>query len=244
MFTFGLLLQAPALENQAGNQESTSNIFHLISASDPIVQITLLILVVFSVISWATILFKFLQVKKARNSGRQFLKMYEQADSLDEVVAKATAREGNPFYEVFSEALSEIIRYRQLRSKDPASAGTLSLEKIHRIIQNTTNESLERLENMLPFLANTASSSPFVGLFGTVWGILQAFWNIGKTGNTSLATVGPAISEALVATAVGLAAAIPAVLGYNYFQTKVRRLSKDLYLFGEDLQLRIKKEFF
>lgn len=244
MFTFGLLLQTTVPSLTSDKTESSSNILHLITSSDPIVQFTLLILVIFSIVSWATILFKFLQVKKARSAGKQFLKVYEQSQSLDEVVAKATAREGNPFYDVFSEALSEIIRYRQLRSKDPASAGTISSDKIKRIIQTSSNESMERLENMLPFLANTASSSPFVGLFGTVWGILQAFWNIGKTGNTSLATVGPAISEALVATAVGLAAAIPAVLGYNYFQTKVRKISKELYLFGEDLQLRIKKEFF
>ncbi len=233
MFTFGLLLQAAAPETTA-----SSSVFHLISSGDPVVQITLLILVIFSIVSWATIFYKALQLRKAQRAGDAFLKLfYSNSESLEEIATQTQIREGNPYYEVFSEALSFVIRKRQ--NKTPSS---VDHDHIEGVLKQAALESTKKLENMLPFLAITASQSPFVGLFGTVWGILQAFWNIGKTGNTSLATVGPAISEALIATAVGLATAIPAIFGYNYLNTQLRKIVRSLNLFTENLTVRLKKE--
>src|SRR4030095_5951201 len=123
-------------------------------------------------------------------------------------------------------------------------ASKLNLEHIKKNVVRATSDEVAKLEQMTPFLATTASASPFIGLFGTVWGILTAFWAIGRAGSTSLGTVGPYIAEALIATAVGLAAAIPAVIAYNYFVSKIKVLTKDIDDFGDDLVHRIEKEYF
>ncbi len=238
------LLSTVFLQMQSADTTEGSHVFHLIFSSDPVVKVTLLLLVFFSVISWAIILFKLKQVKKAQKTSSQFLGVFESSDSVDEILTKTTSREGNPVYEVFSSGISDIMRYRQARSKDPARVPKLSLDHIRKNISRATSDEIAKLEQLTPFLATTASSAPFIGLFGTVWGILTAFWAIGKAGSTSLATVGPFIAEALIATAVGLAAAIPAVIAYNYFVTKIRRLAKTLEDFSMDLSSRIEREFF
>ncbi|MBL7686035.1 MAG: MotA/TolQ/ExbB proton channel family protein [Deltaproteobacteria bacterium] len=238
MSLLGLLLQVPAAEPK--NHSVSSLIF----SADPVVKITLLILVIFSVFSWAIILYKFLQMKKAKKTSAQFIQSLENVYSLDEALTKTTAREGNPAYEVFSAGLSDIIRYRQMNAKEPGRAPKLSLDQVQRKIQRSAGDQIEKLELFTPFLATTASASPFIGLFGTVWGILTAFYAIGKSGSTSLATVGPFISEALIATAVGLAAAIPAVVAYNYFVVKIKAIAKMLEDFSGELYHRIEKEYF
>ncbi len=234
----GLLLQM-----QVANTEG-ENVFHLLFSTDPVVKVVLLILVFFSVFSWAIIFFKFKQVKKARKTSQEFLRSFESSYSIDEVLNKSTPREGNPLYEVFSSGLSDILRYRQMGSKDPSRAPKPNLEIVKKKILRSTGDEVAKLELMTPFLATTASACPFIGLFGTVWGILTAFWAIGRAGSTSLGTVGPFIAEALIATAVGLAAAIPAVVAYNYFIIKIRALTKELDDFSMDLFHRIEKEYF
>jgi biopolymer transport protein TolQ len=128
----------------------------------------------------------------------------------------------------------------QLKKK---SGSGYSKENIVQKLTQVREEEIYKLEQYTPVLATTASASPFIGLFGTVWGILTAFWAIGKAGSSSLATVGPYISEALIATAIGLAAAIPAVIAYNYFLNKTRVLIKMMDLFTDDLVLKIEEEY-
>jgi biopolymer transport protein TolQ len=234
----GLLLQM-----QVSNVNS-QNVLHLLFSTDPVVKFTLLVLVVFSVISWAIILFKYRQVKKAKKASSQFIDVFEDTDSIDEILAKSAPREGNPLYEIFSSGVSDILRVRQAQAKDPTRAQKLNLEHVKKNVYRATSDEMAKLEQMTPFLATTASASPFIGLFGTVWGILTAFWAIGRAGSTSLATVGPYIAEALIATAVGLAAAIPAVIAYNYFVSKIKVLNKTLEDFATDLIHRIEKEYF
>ncbi len=238
------LLATLLLQMQSADTSEGFHVFHLFFSSDPVVKATLLLLIIFSVISWAIILFKLKQVKKAQRTAAQFIGVFESSDSVDEILTKTTSREGNPVYEVFSSGISDIMRYRQARAKDPTRVPKLSLDHIRKNINRATSDEIAKLEQLTPFLATTASSAPFIGLFGTVWGILTAFWAIGKAGSTSLATVGPFIAEALIATAVGLAAAIPAVIAYNYFITKIRRLAKTLEDFSMDLSSRIEREFF
>ncbi|EKD41885.1 MAG: hypothetical protein ACD_73C00465G0001 [uncultured bacterium] len=121
---------------------------------------------------------------------------------------------------------------------------SLVREIVKSKLTQTQEEEISKLEQYMPFLATTASTSPYIGLFGTVWGILMAFQAIGKAGTSSLATVGPSIAEALITTAIGLAAAIPAVIAYNYFVNRTRQLVKMTDLFVEELVLKIDEEVF
>jgi biopolymer transport protein TolQ len=219
-------------------------VLHLVFSSDPIVKVTLLILIFFSITSWAIIFYKYNQVKKAKRSSVKFLETFDQAFSVEEVLTKNTPREGNPLFQIFSSGISDILRAKQMKSKDPNSKPRLNLEHIRKNIRRAESDEMHKLEQLTSFLATTASASPFIGLFGTVWGILTAFWAIGQQKSSSLAVVGPYIAEALIATAVGLAAAIPAVIAYNYFVTKIRDLNKDLGDFSVDLEHRIEKEYF
>lgn len=219
------------------------NVLHLMFSSDPVVKVTLLILIFFSIMTWAIIFYKYRQVKKAKSTSSKFIQLFENTDSIDEVLTNAQSREG-PLYGIFSSGISDIIKTRKIRSKDPSAPIKLNLEHIRKNILRATSDEIAKLEQMTPFLATTASASPFIGLFGTVWGILTAFWAIGRAGSTSLGTVGPFIAEALIATAVGLAAAIPAVIAYNYFVSKTKNLTKTLDDFSIDLVHRIEREYF
>jgi biopolymer transport protein TolQ len=220
------------------------SVLHLIFSSDPVVKVALLILVFFSVTSWAIIFFKYSQVKKAKKSSEKFLDTFEKSGSIEEVLTKSTPTEGNPLYQIFSYGISDILKLRQLKSKDPGTRANLNLEHIRKNIRRAESDEMSRLEQFTSFLATTASACPFIGLFGTVWGILTAFWQIGQQKSSSLAVVGPYIAEALVATAIGLAAAIPAVIAYNYFVSRLKILGKDLNDFAIDLEHQIQREYF
>lgn len=235
----GLLGQAQAgtqeiIETSAG-EGGGQNVIHLILNADIVVQLSLLLLFIFSIVSWAIIGNKHRQLKKARDRSNKFYQMFWQAKSIDQVVGKGSFRQ-SPAFAVFKSGIDS------LRENQNTGAGaSITVEKE---IRRTTEDEIEQMEYGVPFLATTASASPFIGLFGTVWGILNAFWKIGRTGASSLAIVGPHIAEALIATAVGLAAAIPAVIFYNMYVNKIRLISKDLSDFSEDLTGRIKREYF
>lgn len=242
MFLPGILLQVSP--PSAANDVADESVLQMIISSGPVVKFTLLVLILFSVTSWAIIFFKYLQLKKAKKTSRKFLEIFDHSLSIEELLTKPAPQDGNPLYHIFSFGMSDILRYRQLKIKDPNFKSTLRLEHVHKNIRQAQNGQTHRLEQLTPFLATTASTCPFIGLFGTVWGILTAFFTIGQQRTTSLAVVGPYIAEALVATAVGLAAAIPAVIAYNYFVTRIKDLSKDLGDFSSDLERRIENEYF
>lgn len=211
-------------------------IFEMLLDSDPIVKFVLLVLIVFSVVSWAIIIYKYRQVKRAQNDSQDFWTNFVQAKGLQEVSNFKGSREG-PLFEIFQTAIETLPRIR-----GSARSAGLGREIVQRKLAQAREEEIYKLEQYTPFLATTASTAPFIGLFGTVWGILTAFWAIGKAGSSSLATVGPYISEALVATAVGLAAAIPAVIAYNYFVNRIKILIKMMDLFIDDLEIKIEEE--
>lgn len=240
MYLPGILLQ---MATPTAVREGQT-VLHLVFSSDPVVKTTLLILVFFSVTSWAIIFYKFNQVKRAKRTSSKFLEVFDQSYSMQEVLTKTSPREGNPLYQIFSSGISDILRAQQMKAKDPTAKPRLNIDHIRKNIRRAEGDEMHKLEQLTSFLATTASASPFIGLFGTVWGILTAFWAIGQQKSSSLAVVGPYISEALIATAVGLAAAIPAVIAYNYFVSKIRDLNKDLSDFSADLEHRIEKEFF
>ena len=241
MFLPGLLLQVPGIGPEANPDESVLN---MVLNSGPVVKFTLIVLLVFSVTSWAIIFFKYVQLKRARRTSQNFLHSFDNTFSLDEMLARPAPQDGNPLYSIFASGIADILRFKKNKAQDPAYRGSLNLEHIQKNIRRSQNDETHKLEQLTPFLATTASAAPFIGLFGTVWGILTAFFTIGQQKTTSLAVVGPYIAEALVATAVGLAAAIPAVIAYNFFVTRIKALAKDLGDFSTDLENRIEREYF
>jgi len=242
MYLPGILLQVNA--PFASGATPKGSVLSLVFSSDPVVKFTLIILVFFSITSWAITFYKYVQIKKARKTARRYFHIFDSTASIDEFLTKPTPQEGNPLFKIFSSGIADILQIKQKKAKDPTYQPRLNLNHIQRNIRRAQNDESHKLEQLTPFLATTASSCPFIGLFGTVWGILTAFWAIGQEKTTSLAVVGPYIGEALIATAVGLAAAIPAVIAYNFFVSKIRDLNKELGDFSGVLEQRIEKEFF
>ncbi len=209
--------------------------------SDPVVKLTLLILLVFSVVCWAIIVYKHKELKELSASSARFFDAFWRIHNLEEILAKHAGQD-NPLLNVFREAAADLIRKPKVG--ETKRGPETSIEGIRRRIDRAVEEEIERIEKYIPFLATTGSSAPFIGLFGTVWGILAAFWQIGRAGSSSLAVVGPYIAEALIATAFGLAAAIPAVIFYNVFVTRTRIFSREIQSFSEDLAHRIERDYF
>lgn len=230
----GILAQTPGVDGvtQTAAKE-TNHLIFLVFQSDPMVQFTLLVLVIFSVVSWAIILAKYRQLKNASSSSQRFMEVFWNADKMEGITPKRRARKG-PAYEIFKIGQQSLETHRPSGRREP----------VERDLRRAFEDEVEQAEYGIPFLATTASAAPFIGLFGTVWGILNAFWKIGQSGSSSLALVGPHIAEALIATAIGLAAAIPAVIFYNVFVNKVRKFSKDLEDFTDDLIDRVGQEYF
>ncbi len=174
-------------------------------------QVVLLILLLFSILSWSIILSKWAALGRARSQSGRFLRAFRKAHRLQDIAAVSEQFKPSPLVAVFDNAYDE---YRR--------QGEQNLPAVQRAAQIASSEELTRLERRLPWLATTAAVSPFIGLFGTVWGIIDAFYGLGNTAAATLSAVAPGISEALITTAAGLAAAIPAVIAYNIFTHRMR----------------------
>jgi biopolymer transport protein TolQ len=203
----------------------------IISSAGIVVKLVLLLLLSFSVVSWGIILFKFFQVQRAKSESERFMDFFWKSKRFDAIASQVDRFAYSPLTVLFNEGYSELKKVVESDSKSDGSALSTDLggvENVSRALRRATNSEITRLEKYLTFLATTGSTSPFIGLFGTVWGIMTAFEGIGKTGSASLAVVAPGIAEALVATAIGLVAAIPAVMAYNHFQHKIRVLINEM----------------
>ncbi len=185
----------------------------------PVGKAVLATLFIFSVTSWTIIFSKWSALRKARASNGRFLRAFRKANGLEAVMVASEQFRPSPLVSVFDFGYTEINRQVQTRG------GFTNKAALERSLQLGVNEELAHLERNLNWLATTASVSPFIGLFGTVLGIIKAFESLGSAGGTSLASVGPGISEALFATAVGLFAAIPAAVFYNYFGFMLKELA-------------------
>jgi len=213
-------------------------LFDLVLQSGPVVKLVLLILVYFSLVSWAIIFYKFTIVQKAIKESDRFLDFFWSKKRFDVVGQGIKEFTNSPLATLFREGYHEMLQLKK-RSADPQDSGDFltkmdTVEIVGRALRRATTQETHRLEKYLTFLATTGSTAPFIGLFGTVWGIMDAFHGIGQTGSASLAVVAPGISEALVATAIGLAAAIPAVMGYNHFLNKVNVLIGEMDNFSQE----------
>jgi biopolymer transport protein TolQ len=199
--------------------------------SSPLNQSVLALLIIFSVVSWAIILVKTLSFRSVERQTATFLDVFRKSQKFSDVQAVCPSLPASPLVGVFQAGYAEMTAQFRLTgaSGSPGAAGgrpiLKSLDAVDRALIRAATAEVNKLERRLTFLATTASVAPFIGLFGTVVGITLAFQQIGATGSTNLAVVGPGISEALIATAAGLFAAIPAVVFYNHFVHRVKDFS-------------------
>jgi len=201
-----------------------------------VAKIVLAILVVFSLASWSVILAKWRELGAAGRASDRFIRIFREASRLNEAAATASKHRASPLAGMFQAGYTELeaqIRSQRREGEAGATLKLKSIDGVQRALQRALGAEVERLQRALPMLATTASATPFIGLFGTVWGIMNTFHAIGATGSTSIVTVAPGIAEALVNTAAGLLAAIPAVVAYNHLLAKVRVLRRRM----EDFEL-------
>jgi biopolymer transport protein TolQ len=203
----------------------------LIADSGALVKLILVLLLAASVISWAIIFVKLRMLKSARIQNANFNETFWNSSSLDEIHQKIGQFAGSPIAAVFSSGYQEL---RKLPIRDGFLDGSAEIANITRALNRAIGNEVDTLEKNVDWLASTASAAPFVGLFGTVWGIMSSFQSIGAMGSASLAVVAPGISEALISTAVGLGAAIPAAIAYNLLVNRTRKISLDMENFSQD----------
>lgn len=196
-------------------------IWQLLAQTGLVARIVLFILLAFSVLSWAIIFHKHRSFKAARRDSREFLKIFRQSKKLSDIRASCKSLKASPLVEVFLAGYREI-ESQAIAGENPGKPRIRSLDAVQRALQIAASAELTRLEQWLSWLATTGSVTPFIGLFGTVWGIIDAFQGLGTAGTASLRSVAPGISEALVTTAAGLFAAIPAVVAYNQFVQRIK----------------------
>ncbi|MGB9198421.1 MAG: MotA/TolQ/ExbB proton channel family protein [Terriglobales bacterium] len=194
-------------------------IVDLVLQTGAVAKTVLGILLVFSVVSWAVILSKWSIIKRARGQSERFVRAFRKAQRMQDVVAVADQFRPSPLVGLFEGAIAEF------RRQMGTTGGIQSPVAIQRAMQISSSEEITRLERNLPWLAITAAVTPFIGLFGTVWGIVDAFHGLGTAGAATLRAVAPGISEALITTAAGLAAAIPAVIAYNLIVGSIREMA-------------------
>lgn len=209
------------------------NVIDILEGTGTVNLIVLAILVLLSVVSWAIILQKALSYRSIERQTATFLDVFRRSTKFSEVQSVCPTLPASPLVGVFQAGYAELnAQFRvtgQAHPGEPAPRPILkSLAAVDRALLRAAAVEVNKLEKRIPFLATVASAAPFIGLFGTVWGILITFERIGITGSTNLATVGPGIAEALIATAAGLFAAIPAVMAYNHFTIKVKGIASDL----------------
>ncbi len=237
MRTSGFL--ALALQAQGAQPESGTggiDFVQLIAHSTWLAKSVLLILLLFSAVSWGIILYKLWQFRRAERNSATFLQVFRKSTKFSEVQAICSSVAASPLVGIFQSGYAELnAQLRQNRpDADPRPTAVVtrptlkSLDSVDRALLRATTMEVGKLERRVPFLATTASITPFIGLFGTVWGIMAAFQNIGAQGSTSLNTVAPGIADALVATAAGLFAAVPAVYFYNHFTNRVREFAAEM----------------
>jgi biopolymer transport protein TolQ len=232
----GVLVPAAFAQVEGGLRQES--VVTMVTGAGFVVQLVLYLLLFFSVVSWGILFYKLRQVRQARRQSERFIEIFWDTKNLTSIHTASQELKQSPVAHVFRAGYQELVRLtRAKRQANPGEALTTELggvENVERAMKRATNQEITRLEKALTFLATTASSTPFIGLFGTVWGIMNAFRGLSTTHSSSIQAVAPGISEALIATAVGLFAAIPALIGYNYFARQIRVLHADMENFASE----------
>jgi biopolymer transport protein TolQ len=223
------------------------DIINMIMNAGLMVQFVLVLLLFFSITSWAIMIMKYRYIKKAFYESAIFIDFFWKSRDLSDAFNKAKQLRGSPLARIFRVGYLELRKLSQSGSPTtsadthPTETENVSLrarfagiDNVKRSLRRAINTETTRMTRMVPFLATTGNTTPFIGLFGTVWGIMNSFHGIGVKGSANLAVVAPGISEALIATAAGLAAAIPAVIAFNHFMQKIRIIESELQNFAAD----------
>jgi len=225
----------------------TGDLFQMIIHAGPVVKFIMFILFLFSVISWAIIFMKWRLLRKAKEETTYFLDLFWDTAEMGKVYSESEDLPFSPVANLFRSGYSEIVRMNKIQNQPKGKPGNSSmqplLDVVERSLKRATIDQGNRLEKALSFLATTGNTAPFIGLFGTVWGIMESFRGIGLKGAANLAVVAPGISEALIATAAGLAAAIPAVVAFNFFNSKVGYLKSEMDNFSSDFLSLVERQF-
>ncbi len=205
-----------------------------------VVKFVMLLLVIFSIGSWYIIFTKFILFKKVRQDSDDFLETFWKSKNLAEAAKSAQKTPLSPEAQIFITGFSELQKISKSKASIADGCDTFEMrlagmDNLKRALEKAATIEADRLGSSLNFLATTGSATPFIGLFGTVWGIMSSFQEIGQKGGASLAVVAPGISEALVATAAGLAVAIPSVIFYNHFTSQINAFENDMQRFATDL---------
>jgi len=241
----GTLLVVPALPGYAGG-----DVFDMIIRAATFSKIILLILLTFSVASWAIILERSWYYRTTERRSSVFLENFRRATSLAAFRRVVSGRRDNPLARIFERGLNHWQGIPNASGSGnpapvvdrPARPSTLSTESLQRALEQATMDEITQMERYLGFLATTGSTCPFIGLLGTVWGVMSSFMSMGREGSASLTVVAPGIAEALIVTAAGLFAAIPAVVGYNLYVTRVQRFTRQMDAFSLEIQNALERE--
>jgi len=233
------------------------DLISMIRGASFMVQFVLFLLLFFSVSSWAIIIVKYRYIRRAYRESAAFTDFFWKSRDFSDAFAKAKELSGSPIARVFRIGYVELKRLSQAAApiaSQGAPAGSTDspslsarfagIDNIKRSLRRSELTEITKMTQMVPFLATTGNTTPFIGLFGTVWGIMNSFQSIGQRGAASLAVVAPGISEALVATAAGLAVAIPAVIAFNYFMSKIQVIESELQTFSADFLNIVERDFF
>jgi biopolymer transport protein TolQ len=233
---------------QAGTAEDKLDIVQLLLHASDVVKGVLVLLMLMSLVSWYVIGTKSLYLSRSASRSNRFLDAFWKTSRLDDVWKLSEDMGPSPISEVFRAGYVELAKLRRRRNEQGNEAATEThvgdIESVERSLNRARTTAITEMESKVPFLATTASAAPFIGLFGTVWGIMNSFRSIGAKGAANLTTVAPGIAEALVATAIGLVAAIPAVMAYNYLSRRIRVLSAEMETFANDFLNIIRRRFF
>jgi biopolymer transport protein TolQ len=240
-----------AAMNLKGNFHGS--LFDMVANAGFVVQLVLLLLLLFSVVSWAIILMKYFSIRKVMKENILFLNAYMKSTKLSEILPEAKKFRNSTLAEIFRAGYAELVKISRGGRGTPSGKETAEpagpameiggVDNVERAMNRACGTETSKLEAALGFLATTGSASPFIGLFGTVWGIMDTFKEIGARGSATLAVVAPGISEALIATAAGLAAAIPAVIFYNYYLNRIKGMTLEMDNFASEL-LNIVERFY
>jgi len=227
--------QAVDAINLVQNGAYDLSIFSLFLRADPVVKLVIFGLFISSIWSWAIIINKIKMIRKINNVTKKFEDLFWSTSSLEGLYTNTESKNDNPMIAIFNKSMIEWLKIRNSKIKDRVE------NRLNNVLVNSINNEITKLEKNMIFLASLGSSAPFVGLFGTVWGIMNSFQAIGITKNTSLAVVAPGIAEALFATALGLIAAIPAVIAYNKISSVFDNYSIRLETFAQEFVNRVTK---
>lgn len=228
----------------AGAGPEKLDILSLVLNASGVVMGVMGLLAFFSLVSWYIIAYKSFYLHRAASESASFLENFWKSKRLDAIYQTAEELKRSPISQMFKAGYIELSKIKGTESNANQASWLGDMQSIERALERARTSELTHLESMVPFLATTGSAAPFVGLFGTVWGIMNSFVNIGAKGAANLATVAPGIAEALIATAIGLVAAIPAVMAYNYFVRRIKVLSSEMDAFTNDFLNIIKRHFF